>query len=150
MVLCELQLWHRLEDFFHVGLHEFHHDEDVVEVVQALWRDDVVDFGGEAVVLHLSELAKNLDLAHDFLGVVLVLEDVVDQFDSNLLTGLSVLGLYNFAVATDSDELDELVLLEGVPPDGGEGHHVAGLLGQRAATGSGLIAGALVTYLLII
>jgi hypothetical protein len=92
-------------------LHELHHDEYVVEAVVVLWSNNVKDLGGEAVVLHLSELAKDLDLSHNLLGVVFILEDVADQFDGNLLTGLSMLSLNYFAVATDSDEFDEIVLL---------------------------------------
>ena len=134
MVLGELQLGHRLEDFLHIGLHELHHDEDIIEVFHVFWSYNVIDLGGEAVVLHLSELAKNLDLANDLFGVVFVIEDVVDQFYGNLFTSLSVFGLYNLTVATDSDEFDEIVLFEGVPPDGGESHHVVGFLGFWTAT----------------
>jgi hypothetical protein len=76
--LGEIQLGHRLEDFLQVGLHVLHHDEDIVEIIRVLWSNDVKDLGGEAVVLHLSKLAKDLDLAHDFFGVVFILEDVVD------------------------------------------------------------------------
>jgi hypothetical protein len=47
VVLRELKLRHRLEDFFHVSLHEFHDDENGNHVVLALWLDDVEDLGGE-------------------------------------------------------------------------------------------------------
>lgn len=67
MVLRELKLRHRLEDFFHVSLHEFHDDENGNHVVLALWLDDVEDLGGEGVVLHLSELSEDLDLTNNFL-----------------------------------------------------------------------------------
>jgi hypothetical protein len=57
-----------------------------------------------------------------------------------------MLGLYNLAVATDSDEFDKIVLLEGVPPDGREGYHIVGSFCLRAVTGSGQVAGVLVTH----
>jgi len=67
VVLRELKLRHRLEDFFHVSLHEFHHDEDGSHVVLTLWGDDVEDLGGKGVVLHLSELPQDLDLTNNLL-----------------------------------------------------------------------------------
>ena len=67
VVLRELELRHRLENFFHVSLHEFHDDEDGAHAMLALWGDDVEDLGGEVVVLHLSELSQDLDLANDLL-----------------------------------------------------------------------------------
>ncbi len=78
MLFGEIQLGHRLEDFLQISLHVLHHDEDIVEIIRVLWGNNVKDLGSEAVVLHLSKLAKDLDLAHDFFEVVFILEDVVD------------------------------------------------------------------------
>lgn len=117
----ELKLWHGLEYLFHVGLHELKHDKDVAEILDLLGGNHIKDFGGELVVWHLSELTEDLDLTNDLLGVILVLEDVVDELDGNLLACATVLGLNDFAVATRTDELDELVILEGVFPNWCEG-----------------------------
>lgn len=114
-------------------MHEFHDDEDVVEIVHALWSNNVEDLGGVVVVLHLGELSQDLDFTYYLLGVILVFEYVIDEFDSNFLTGFSMFSLNNFTVAADSDELDEFVVLEGVSPDRGEGDHV-GLGGGWAST----------------
>ena len=78
VILRELQLGHRLEDLLQVGLHELHNDEDVAQIVRALGSDDVVNLGRVAVALHLAQLAKNLNLSEDLLGVVLILENVFD------------------------------------------------------------------------
>ena len=150
MVLRELKLGHRLEDFLHISLHKFHHDEDGSHVVLALWLDDVEDLGGEGVVLHLSELPEDLDLTDNFLGVVLALEDVVDELDGDLFTGIPMFGLNNLTIATLTNELDELIVLEGVSPYWGKGDHV-GLLGLgAAATGlSGLVTHCVVDALFL-
>lgn len=65
MVLRELELWHGLEDLLHISLHELHNDKDAIALV--LWSDDIEDLGGEAVVLHFSELSQDLNLANDLL-----------------------------------------------------------------------------------
>lgn len=70
----------------------------------------------------MGELTEDLDLTHDLFGVVFVLEDIVDELDGNLLASVAMLGLDNFSVATGTNELDELVVFEGVLPDWCEGH----------------------------
>jgi hypothetical protein len=124
-------------------LHEFHDKEDVAQVVQVLWSDDVVDLGGEAVVLHLAELPKNLDFSDYFLGIIVASKNIFDEFYGNLCTSLSVFGLDDFTVAPDADELDELVVLKCVPPYRGECDHTL-LLALWAANAGGLVAHCLV------
>lgn len=124
VVLRELKLGHRLEDFFHVSLHKFHHDEDGSHVVLTLWGNDIEDLGGEKVIVHLSELPQDLYLTNNLLRVILALEDVVDELDSNFFTGVSMLGLNNLTIASLTNELDELIVFKGVSPYWGKGNHV--------------------------
>jgi len=98
-------------------LHELHDDENVAQGVGALRSHDIEDLGGEAVVLHLSELPQDLDLTHNFLGVVLALENVANEFDCDLLSRISMFGLNDLAVAALTNELDELVVFKGVSPN---------------------------------
>jgi hypothetical protein len=144
VILGELKLWHRLEDLLHISLHELHDDKDIGNV-GTLWGNDVEDFGGEAVVLHLGELPQDLDLANDFFRVVLALEDVVDELDSYFLSRFSMFGLDNLTIASLTDEFDELIVIEGVSPYWGQGHHVGLVAHSGAITG----LGRLVTHVVV-
>lgn len=117
VILCELNLRHRLENLLDVCLHELQHEENVGQIVQVLWSDDIKDFGRKLVTWHLGELAEDLNFSDDLLTVILILEDVVDEFNGHNSTGLSLFGLDNFTVAADTNELNELVIVVGVPPD---------------------------------
>lgn len=117
MIFRELNLWHRLEDLLDVCLHEFQHEKDVGKVVQVFGSDYVQDLGCKLVAWHLRELAEDLNLSYDFLAVVLILKDIADEFNRHDLAGLSLFCLYNFSVAANTDELDELIIFISVPPD---------------------------------
>ena len=72
----------------------------------------------------MGELSQDLDFANDFLGVILALEDVVDELDGDFLSGISMFGLNNLTIASLTNEFDELIVFEGVSPDWGQGDHV--------------------------
>jgi hypothetical protein len=70
MNFFQRNLWNRAKYFFHVSLHIFHDNKQVVKC-HGVFRDDyVVDFNGEMIILHLSEMTHNLDFSDDFLRIV--------------------------------------------------------------------------------
>ena len=116
MVLRELHLRHGLEDFFDVGLHELHHEEYVSDIAEILWCHNIENSGGELVALHLGELSQYLNLSNDFLTVILAFENVIDELNGNNSSIFSMFCLYYFTVASNPDELNELIVFVSVSP----------------------------------
>lgn len=79
-------------------------------------------------------MAEDLDFSDDLLALIDGSEDVLEKLDGDDGTGSSVLSLNDFAVASNTEELDELVVFEGVLPDWGESDHL--LLGVMAFLGT--------------
>lgn len=95
-------------------------------------RDDVVQLGGENVVLHEGELAQDLDLTKDLAGGVLVVESIADLFDGDLFVGCAMAGLNHSsetALTTDLEELE--VGLDG-GPELWKLHHLSTFISEKA------------------
>lgn len=105
-------------------------NEKVAEILFICWGDEVIELGGILVSGHLGHLAEDLDLSDDLLALIDGSENVLEKLNGNDGTGCSVLSLNDFAIASNTEELDEFVLSEGVLPDWGESDHL--LLGVHA------------------
>ena len=99
-------------------------NEQITEILFVGWGNEVIELGGILVSGHLSHLAEDLDLSDDLLALIDGSEHVLNKFDSNNGTGCSVLSLNDFAIASNTEELDKLVVFEGVLPDWGESDHL--------------------------
>ena len=73
----------------------------------------------------------------------------MDELDGDFFTGVPVFGLDDLSIASLTDELDELVVLEGVLPDWGQGNHV-GLVGPGGLGAAAAGLSRLVTHCLVI
>ena len=110
-------------------------NEKVAEIIFICWGDEVIELGGILVSGHLGHLAEDLDLSDDLLALVDGSENVFEKLNGNDGTGCSVLSLNDFAIASNTEELDEFVLSEGILPYWGESDHL--LLGVHAFLGAG-------------
>ena len=116
MILCELNLWHRLEYLLDVCLHELHHQEYVSNICEITRRYYIKNLCRKVVLGHLCELSQNLHFPDDLLAVIFVLEDVIDQFDCDNPTSLPVFCLDNFSIASYANQLDEVIIFIRVLP----------------------------------
>ena len=115
-------------------MHVLLDNEKVAEILLIGWGDEVIELGGILVSGHLGHLAEDLHLSDDLFALIDGSEDVFQELDGNNGTGCSVLSLNDFAIASNSEEFDELVLLEGILPDWGESDHL--LSGVSAFSGT--------------
>ena len=94
-----------------------HHQEDAVEGVHVPSNDDIIELGCENILFHLAKLMHNHYFSYNFLGIIIVIEDVADQFDRHYLTGGLALSLDNLAEGALAHEVKDLVLGLDLSPD---------------------------------
>lgn len=115
MVLCEEWWLSCCEDLLKVMVHVVHHNEDIIKIV--LWDDNINQFGGENVRLHLCEFPHYFDLSIDFLAMVDIVEYVLDQFYGYCLVSASFLSLDNLAKAASTKCVCNLIIFVDVSPN---------------------------------
>lgn len=92
----------------------------VWDVLILLRKDDIKDLACENVVLDLRELAEDVNLTEEALGLVAVLHDILHKLDGNYFILLDVFGLDHLAIGALAQNIQQFILAEDVVPDGSE------------------------------
>lgn len=68
----------------------------------------------------MRELAEDVNLTEEALGLVAVLHDILHKLDGNYFILLDVFGLDHLAIGALAQNIQQFILAEDVVPDGSE------------------------------